>query len=97
MMPKRSRIISMFQVQSKPCVPCIYGSQSASSQTVEELEAEIVDPYGYFKSFRMCHHSNTACCRVFRDKHKDEFQAGQIAQCLNLVTFVEHDDKPFLG
>ena len=87
----------MFEVEVKPCSTCIYGSHSASSETVEELEAEIVDPYGYFKSFRMCHHSKSACCRVFWDRHKDDFQAGQIAQQLDLVVWVEHDDKPFLG
>jgi hypothetical protein len=86
-----------FEVQSKSCSSCIYSSRSASSYPIEELEAEILDRLGFFTSFRMCHHSKSACCRVFWDRHKDEFQAGQIAQRLNLVSFVEHDDRPFLG
>jgi hypothetical protein len=83
-----------FEVQSKQCATCIYGPQSASFNTVKELEAEIVDRRGFFTSFRMCHHSGTACCRVFWDRHKDDFQAGQIAQRFDLVVFVEHDDGP---
>jgi hypothetical protein len=51
----------------------------------------IADRHGFFSGFRVCRHSNTACCRIFWDRHKDNFQAGQIAQRLNLVSFVEHD------
>ena len=84
----------MFEVQARQCETCIYGSSSASCHTIEELEDQIKDRHG-FKSFRLCHHSHSACCRGFWDRHKDEFQAGQIAQRLKLVVMVEHDDGPF--
>jgi len=34
---------------------------------------------------------------VFWDRHKDDFAAGQIAQSLNFVSFVEHDGGPSSG
>jgi hypothetical protein len=44
-----------------------------------------------FKGHRVCHHSADVCCRGFWEAHKDEFPAGQIAQRLNIVEFVEVD------
>jgi len=47
-----------------------------------------------FQGYRACHHaeSNDVCCQGFWKRHKDEFQAGQIAQRLNLVDLVDVDD-----
>lgn len=80
-----------FQVQSKQCATCIYFPKSGFDINV--LEAEIADPYmkGFFAGHRTCHHSDTACCRGFWNRHKDHFTTGQIAQRLNQVQFVEHD------
>lgn len=79
----------MFEVQKRMCATCIYRPDSALN--IKSLEDQVRDKYVGFKGHRVCHHSDTACCRGFWNKHKDEFQMGQIAQRLKLVTFVEHD------
>src|SRR5262245_51146463 len=82
----------MLKVQRKQCRTCIYHpGQTASRRSIEELENEVRDPYIGFKGHRVCHHSDGACCRGFWDRHKDEFPAGQIAQRLGLVQFVDED------
>lgn len=78
-----------FEVQKKMCATCIYRADSPLDLKV--LEAQIADRFGGFKSHRICHHSNRACCRGFWNKHKNEFAMGQIAQRLRMVEFVEHD------
>ena len=81
----------MFQVQAKSCKTCIYGKHSASQASPKQLEAEITDKRmkGFFTGYRICHNSDTACCRGFWNRHKNHFQAGQIAQRLNCVEFVD--------
>lgn len=78
-----------FKVQKKQCKSCIYGPDSPLD--TEALEAEIADEYGGFKGHRICHHSDDVCCRGFWERHKDEFQMGQIAQRLGMVEFVDVD------
>lgn len=78
-----------FRVQRKACATCIYRKDSPLD--INELEAQIKDPYMGFKGHRICHHSKTACCRGFWNRHKDEFQAGQVAQRLQMVVFVDDD------
>jgi hypothetical protein len=80
----------MFKVQSKICETCIYKSDSPLN--LKKLEDDVRDKYIGFKGYRICHHSDDVCCRGFWNAHKDEFAAGQIAQRLNLVTFVDVDD-----
>jgi hypothetical protein len=84
-------LLGSFDVQSKQCRTCIYRPDSPLNIVV--LESQIADPRmrGFFTGHRTCHHSDTACCRGFWDRHKDKFAAGQVAQRLNLVRFVEHD------
>lgn len=79
----------MFRVQRKQCRTCIY--HKASPLNIKQLEARVRDNYGGFKGHRVCHHSKDACCRGFWNRHKWEFQAGQIAQRLGLVEFVDDD------
>ena len=80
----------MFQVQQKQCDTCIY--RKDSSLDIESLEEQVRDKYMGFKGHRICHHSTKStgdlCCRGFWNRHKDEFQAGQIAQRLGMVEFV---------
>lgn len=81
-----------FQVQRKRCGTCIYNPNSPLD--LESLENQVKDEHGFFSGHRQCHHSsddNPACCRGFWDKHKDHFQAGQLAQRLNCVSEVEID------
>ena len=78
-----------FEVQRKMCATCIYRPESPLD--LKALEAQIADRFGGFKGHRVCHHSSTACCRGFWNKHKNEFALGQIAQRLHMVEFVEHD------
>jgi hypothetical protein len=80
-----------FLVQRRQCTTCIYRPESPLD--LPQLEAEIADPRmkDHFKSFRLCHHSDVACCNVFWSRHKDHFDTGQLAQRLDLVEFVDHD------
>ena len=80
-----------FEVQKRACSTCIYRKDSPLD--IKELEAQVADKFGGFRTYRVCHHSDTACCRGFWNRHKDEFQLGQIAQRLKLVVFVSHDNK----
>jgi hypothetical protein len=80
-----------FDVQHKQCATCIYRKDSPLD--LAKLEADCADAYGGFKSFRICHHSDTACCRGFWNRHKDKFALGQIAQRLGVVRFVKHDNQ----
>jgi len=82
----------MFQIQKKSCVTCIY--KKNSQLNIKTLEDEIKDKRGFFKGYRACHHVNSTkvCCRGFWNKHKNNFQAGQIAQRLKLLEFVDIDN-----
>ena len=81
----------MFKVQAKSCSTCIY--RKDSSLDIKQLEEQIADGYGGFKGHRICHHSEDVCCRGFWNRHKDEFQAGQLAQRLGWVKFVNEDNQ----
>jgi hypothetical protein len=76
-----------FKVMDKQCKTCIYRADSPLD--LARLEAHVRVFHLGFKGHRICHHSENACCRGFWNRHKDEFQMGQIAQRLNLVEFVE--------
>lgn len=80
-----------FKVQKRMCATCIY--RPDSTLDLAQLEADVADPRmaGYFKGHRICHHSKDVCCRGFWERHKDSFTAGQLAQRLNLVEFVDVD------
>lgn len=78
-----------FEVQRKACATCIYRKDSALD--IKKLEADVADKFGGFKGHRICHHSKSACCRGFWNRHKHKFAMGQIAQRLRLVAFVDHD------
>lgn len=80
------------KVQAKQCASCIY--RPDSSLDVKALEAQIADPRmrGHFRGYRACHHADGGvCCRGFWNQHKNHFDGGQLAQRLNLVTFVDID------
>ena len=82
----------MFKVQKKMCATCIY--KPDSSLDLKKLEDDVRDKHIGFKGFRACHHAHdkdSICCRGFWNAHKDEFAAGQIAQRLNCVQFVNVD------
>ena len=76
-----------FQVMAKACDTCIYRKDSPLD--LENLEQQIADDFGGFKGHRICHHHEVACCRGFWNKHKDDFQLGQLAQRLDAVDYVE--------
>lgn len=76
------------------CATCIY--RPDSSLDLAELERQIADPKmpGYFLGHRVCHHApnrSGICCRGFWEKHRDNFTAGQLAQRLDAVEFVDVD------
>ena len=79
----------MFKVQKKQCKTCIYRQDNPLD--INLLESQIADKYGGFSSHRICHHSDDVCCRGFWERHKDEFQMGQLAQRLDMVEFVDVD------
>jgi hypothetical protein len=78
-------------VQARQCQTCIY--RPDSTLDLARLEAEIADPHmpGYFTGHRVCHHSHTAVCAGFWQRHKDHSTMGQIAQRLGWVRTVHHD------
>ena len=83
-----------FKVQRKLCATCIY---TWSLDELRRLLAQIADPAfpGFFIGYRQCHHTRSdsgICCRGFWNAHKNDFQAGQIAQRLKLVEFVDVDE-----
>lgn len=84
--------LGTLKVQAKPCRTCIYAKDSPLD--LETLEEAVRDEHVGFSGYRICHHSETACCRGFWNRHKDEFAAGQIAQRLGLVEFVSDDNWP---
>lgn len=75
-----------FRVQAKACSTCIYRKDSPLE--LKKLEGQVADKHGGFKTFRICHQSDTACCRGFWNRHKDKFQLGQLAQRLRMVQYV---------
>lgn len=77
----------MFKVQKRMCSTCIY--RPDSTLNLEVLEDDVRDPHMGFKGHRICHHSKDVCCCGFWQAHKDDFPAGQIAQRLGVVEFVE--------
>jgi len=79
------------KVQRKMCATCIYRKDSPLD--IKELERQVADRLGGFRTYRACHHAGTdVCCRGFWDRHKDKFQLGQIAQRLGFVRFVDVDE-----
>src|SRR5476651_1171374 len=87
---KLRRAIGPLKVQRRQCATCIY--RPDTPYALAQLEDEVRDPYVGFKGYRICHHSDDACCRGFWNRHKDEFAAGQIAQRLGLVEYVNDDN-----
>ena len=83
-----------FVVRRTRCASCIYRKDSPLD--LERLEAEVRDPYGGFWNHRTCHHTRAACCRGFWNRHKDGFQAGQVAQRFGLVIETDEDLYPTL-
>jgi hypothetical protein len=80
---------ALIEVQARPCATCIY--RKGSGADLVKLENDVRDKYVGFKGFRVCHHSKTACCRGFWNRHRNAFTLGQIAQRLGLVVYVKHD------
>lgn len=78
-----------FRVMGQVCRTCIYRADSPLS--LEKLENDVRDEHIGFKGWRICHHSHSdrACCRGFWNAHSWKFPAGQIAQRLGLVEFVD--------
>jgi hypothetical protein len=86
-----------FKVQKKACKSCIYRRDSGLD--LAQLEAQIADPGmdGFFIGYRECHHAERGsgvCCAGFWTYHRDDFTAGQMAQRLGYVEFVEVERCP---
>jgi hypothetical protein len=89
--PVKAKIaLGKLRVQAKPCSTCVYRKDTLLDP--EALADRVRDPYGGFKGYRICHHSDAACCRGFWNRHKDKFAAGQIARRLGLVEYVNDDN-----
>lgn len=80
-------------VMSRACDTCIF--RKDLHWDLESLLAEVRDPHaeGHFKSYRACHHKgegqDTAVCRGFWNRYRDDFDLGQLAQRLGLVIEIE--------
>jgi hypothetical protein len=84
----------VFKVQTKICATCIY---TWPLDELRRLLEQVADPAmpGFFANYRACHHApdgSGVCCRGFWNAHKNDFNAGQVAQRLGLVEFVEIDN-----
>jgi hypothetical protein len=81
----------LIAVQKKACATCIFRKDSPLDlATLLDAIRDKRAP-GFFKGYRICHHSHDACCRGFWNRHKDHFQQGQVAQRLDAVVFVNDD------
>jgi hypothetical protein len=91
-MPRRKRPVDVLEVQRRRCATCIFSARWTKEHLATLLD-EIRDPRlsGHFKGYRVCHHSDYAVCAEFWARHRDSFDAGQLAQRLGLVRFVDHD------
>jgi hypothetical protein len=87
---KLKAALGRLKVQAKSCRTCIYRKDSPFD--LSSLEGMVRDEHIGFTGHRICHHSDDACCRGFWNRHKDAFPAGQIAQRLGLVEYVNHDN-----
>jgi hypothetical protein len=85
--------LGTLKVQARSCSTCIY-RKDWHGTPVKELEAQVADGYGGFVGSRICHHSHDVTCRGFWNRNRDKFAAGQIAQRLGCVEFVEVDINP---
>ena len=85
-----------FCVNTKMCESCIY--KPTSPLSLKKLENDIKNKYGFFDGFRVCHNTKNSCCRGFWNKHKNNFQAGQIAARLKLIKYRrgDHLEKPLI-
>ena len=81
----------MLTVQRRQCSTCIY--HPGSPLDLATLETAIADPHlpGFFTTYRVCHHADTACCAGFWARHKDAFTLGQLAQRLDCIAYVDVD------
>jgi hypothetical protein len=83
-----------FQVMSHQCETCIY-RKSWMGTPISQLEDQVREKHRGatgFHGYRVCHsqkRGRKACCRGFWNRHRDKFAAGQIAQRLGCVEFVE--------
>jgi hypothetical protein len=86
--------VNGFAVMAQQCSTCIY-RKSWVGTPIEVLEDQVRETHRGatgFKGHRICHsqkRGGKACCRGFWNKHRNEFVAGQIAQRLDLVVYVE--------
>jgi hypothetical protein len=87
-----------FKVMRRQCATCIY-RKGWMGTPIEALEDQVREKHKGatgFKGYRVCHsqkRGQKACCRGFWNRHRDAFAAGQIAQRLNFVEFVEPEPK----
>lgn len=83
-----------FEVMRRQCKTCIY-RPSWLGTPVAVLEDQVRETHRGatgFRGSRICHsqeRDGKATCREFWNRHKDEFAAGQIAQRLGMVEYVE--------
>jgi hypothetical protein len=83
-----------FEVMRRRCATCIYRKDWRGTP-IEALEEQVREKHRGatgFEGYRVCHHQKRrgkACCKIFWDHHKDDFAAGQVAQRLKLVVYVE--------
>ena len=78
-----------FRVRATSCATCIYRKDSPLD--LEALEKEVRDAHGGFDRYRICHHSETLCCRGFWNRHRDAFTIGQLAQRLGQVLMTDEE------
>lgn len=81
--------MSGLAVRATQCATCIYRPDSPLD--IRNLERAIADPRdrGHFTGYRICHTPKAdsgLVCRGFWLRHANDFDLGQIAQRLGMVT-----------
>jgi len=84
--------VNGFIVRATQCRTCIYRRDSPLD--LAGLERAIADPRlpGFFKGYRICHHTTASCCRGFWRRNRNNFTLGQLAQRLGFVRFSDKED-----
>jgi len=79
----------VFKVRRKRCPTCIYNPDCPLD--LAALERAVTDSFGSITGWRVCHHTEDACCRGFWDLYKNDFTMGRMAQMFGWVEFTDED------
>ena len=77
----------MFKVRKDRCPTCIYNEDSPLAFKLLKLEAAVRDEHGHYTGWRVCHYTDSSCCRGFYDAHGDNCLPIQLAERCGALEF----------